>query len=94
MADICEAAAIMVEASFDISKSIRSASVWKENGISMDGKSISLEVHAVSIADTEFDMISAKDRKVEIAGEGDILLEWAPQLCAPSMHAASLIRLG
>ncbi len=41
----------------------------------MDGKSISLEVHAVSIADTEFDMISAKDRKVEIAGEGDILLE-------------------
>lgn len=56
----------------------------------MDGISISLEMHAFSIADTEPVMISAKERKVE-SESGGILLVSSLVVCA-NIHCVSLIR--
>lgn len=57
----------------------------------MDGISISLEIHAFSIADTEFVMISAKERKVESESEGGILLV-SSLVVRANIHCVSLIR--
>lgn len=89
--EICEAAATIVDASRDISRSMRGASLWGENGKSMDGISISLEMHAFSMADTELLMISAKVRKVERVGERDIL-SVSLSVIHVNIHFLTLIR--